>query len=44
MQVKWLREETHKQEVVSLNPGAGDYMDIFHINLLHKIVLFDCKD
>ena len=32
--MQWSREETHKQKVVSLNPGAGYWMDIFHINLL----------
>ena len=35
--VKWLREETRNQKVVSSNPGAGYWMDIFHIHICCKI-------
>ena len=32
--VWWLKDETRVQKVLSLNPGTGYWMDIFHINLL----------
>ena len=33
--VKWLKEETHNQNVVSSNPGTtGYWMKFFHISLL----------
>ena len=38
--VKWLREETRNQKVVSLNPGAGYWMDIFSHLFVVRIVLF----
>ena len=39
--VWWFREETHNPKVVSLNPGARYWMDIFHINLLLNCIMFD---
>ena len=36
-----LREETHNQEDVNLNPDARHWMDIFHNVFLVKNVLFD---
>ena len=30
----WLREETRNEKVVSSNPGAVNWMDIFHIDSL----------
>ena len=32
--VLWLSEESHIQKVMSLNPGARYWMDIFQIDLL----------
>ena len=39
--VKWLREETHNQKVVSSNPGAGYWTDIiFTLIFVEKFVMF----
>ena len=35
----WFKVETHDQKVVSSNPGAGNRMDIFHINVMYNM---DC--
>ena len=38
--VYWLREETHNKKVLSSNPCAGDWQNIFHINLLYNYIIW----
>ena len=40
----WLSEETLNQKVVSLNPGAGYWKDIFSHLYVLRIVMFVWKD
>ena len=40
----WLMEETCNQKVVSSNPGAGNWMDIFSHLFVVRIVMFCWKD
>ena len=41
--VKWLKEETHIQKVVSLNPSTGYWMNIFPHLFVVKFGLFVWK-
>ena len=38
------REKIHVQETVCSNPNTGNWMDLFHINLLYLSVLFVRRD